>query len=146
MANSYRRSPRWLLSKDRNDEALHMLAHYHADGNDSDATVQFEYAEMKETIRLEYLHQKSSSYMDFIRTKGNRKRLMIIVSLGLFSQWSGNALISYYASVIYKGAGIVGQTQQLGLDAGNKVLSLFVSISCALLVDRVGRRMLFLLA
>ena len=123
-----------------------MLAHYHADGNDSDATVQFEYAEMKETIRLEYLHQKSSSYMDFIKTKGNRKRLMIIVSLGLFSQWSGNALISYYASIIYKGAGIVGQTQQLGLDAGNKVLSLFVSISCALLVDRVGRCKLFLAA
>ena len=123
-----------------------MIAHYHADGNDSDATVQFEYAEMKETIRLEYLHQKSSSYMDFIKTKGNRKRLMIIVSLGLFSQWSGNALISYYASIIYKGAGIVGQTQQLGLDAGNKVLSLFVSISCALLVDRVGRRKLFLAA
>ena len=123
-----------------------MLAHYHADGNDSDATVQFEYAEMKATIRLEYLHQKSSSYMDFIKTKGNRKRLMIIVSLGLFSQWSGNALISYYASIIYKGAGIVGQTQQLGLDAGNKVLSLFVSISCALLVDRVGRRKLFLAA
>ena len=30
------RSPRWLLSKDRNDEALRMLSHYHADGNDSD--------------------------------------------------------------------------------------------------------------
>ena len=140
------RSPRWLLSKDRNDEALQMLAHYHADGNDSDATVMFEYAEMKETIRMEFLHQKTSSYLDFIKTKGNRKRLMIIISLGLFSQWSGNALISYYAAIIYKGAGIVEQTDQLGLDAGNKVLSLFVSISCALLVDRVGRRPLFLAA
>jgi hypothetical protein len=106
----------------------------------------FEYAEMKETIRIEFLHQKTSSYMDFIRTKGNRKRLMMIVSLGLFSQWSGNALISYYAAIIYKGAGITSQTDQLGLDAGNKVLSLFVSISCALLVDRIGRRPLFLAA
>lgn len=95
---------------------------------------------------MEFLHQKTSSYMDFIKTKGNRKRLMIIVSLGLFSQWSGNALVSYYAGIIYKGAGITGQTQQLGLDAGNKVLSLFVSISCALLVDRVGRRLLFIVA
>jgi hypothetical protein len=87
-----------------------MLAHYHADGNDSDATVMFEYAEMKETIRIEFLHQKTSSYMDFIKTKGNRKRLMIILSLGLFSQWSGNALVSYYASIIYEGAGITSQT------------------------------------
>jgi len=139
-------SPRWLLSKDRGDEALHMLAKYHADGNESDATVMFEYAEMKETIRLEFLHQKSSSYMDFIKTKGNRSRLWILISLGLFSQWSGNALISYYAAIIYKGAGITGQVQQLGLDAGNKVLSLIVCITCALLVDRVGRRPLFLAA
>ena len=134
------------MSKDRNDEALRMLAHYHADDNESDATVQFEYAEMKETLRLEFLHQKSSSYMDFIKTKGNRMRLMIIISLGLFSQWSGNALVSYYAGIIYEGAGITGETEKLGLDAGNKVLSLFVSISCALLVDRVGRRPLFLSA
>lgn len=123
-----------------------MLAHYHADGNDSDAVVMFEYAEMKETLRMEFLYQKTASYMDFIKTAGNRKRLIIIVSLGLFSQWSGNALISYYAGIIYEGAGITGQTEKLGLDAGNKVLSLFVSISCALLVDRVGRRPLFLAA
>ncbi|CAN9149726.1 unnamed protein product [Alternaria alternata] len=139
-------SPRWLLSKDRNDEALRMLSHYHADGNDSDSTVMFEYAEMKETIRIEFLHKKNSSYMDFIKTAGNRKRLLMIISLGLFSQWSGNALVSYYAGIIYEGAGITRQTDKLGLDAGNKVLSLFVSISCALLVDRVGRRPLFLAA
>jgi len=84
--------------------------------------------------------------MDFIKTAGNRKRLLMIISLGLFSQWSGNALVSYYAGIIYEGAGITRQTDKLGLDAGNKVLSLFVSISCALLVDRVGRRPLFLAA
>ena len=134
------------MSKDRNNEALNMLAHYHADGNENDATVQFEYAEIKETIRLEFQHQKSSSYADFIKTKGNRFRLAIILSLGLISQWSGNALISYYATIIYDGAGITGQKEKLGLDAGNKVLSLFVSISCAFLVDRVGRRPLFLAA
>ncbi|KAK5171971.1 uncharacterized protein LTR77_003608 [Saxophila tyrrhenica] len=139
-------SPRWLISKDRSPEALNMLAHYHADGNENDATVQFEFAEIKETIRLEFLHQKSSKYIDFIKTKGNRYRLAIIISLGLISQWSGNALVSYYATAIYEGAGVDGQTPQLGLDAGNKVLSLIVSISCAFLVDRVGRRPLFLAA
>lgn len=123
-----------------------MLAKYHADGNESDATVMFEFAEMKETIRLEFLHQKSSSYLDFLKTKGNRSRLWILISLGLFSQWSGNALVSYYAGLIYEGAGITGQAEKLGLDAGNKVLSLIVCITCALLVDRVGRRPLFLAA
>ena len=134
------------MSKDRSGEALNMLAYYHADGNDNDPTVQFEYAEIKETIRLEFLAKKTSSYLDFFRTKGNRYRLALIISLGLISQWSGNALISYYATIIYSGAGITGTAPQLGLNAGNQVLSLIVSISCALLVDRVGRRPLFLAA
>jgi hypothetical protein len=108
--------------------------------------VQFEFAEIKETIRLEFVHQKSSSYLDFFKTKGNRLRLTLIVSLGFFSQWSGNAIVSYYASIIYDNAGITQTVPKLGLDAGNKVLSLFVSISCAFLCDRVGRRPLFLAA
>ena len=139
-------SPRWLLSKDRNAEAHTMLAYYHADGNENDPIVQFEYEEIKETIRLEFAAKKSSSYFDFFKTKGNRYRLMLIISLGLFSQWSGNALFSYYANKVYEAAGVSGSKAGLGLDGGNKILSLIVSISCALLCDRIGRRPLFLAA
>jgi MFS family permease len=71
---------------------------------------------------------------------------MLIISLGLFSQWSGNALFSYYANKVYEAAGVAGSQAGLGLDGGNKVLSLIVSISCAMLCDRVGRRPLFLAA
>ncbi|KPI42518.1 Lactose permease [Cyphellophora attinorum] len=130
----------------RADEALNMLGKYHADGNVHDPTVQFEYAEIKETIRLEFLYRKSSRYVDFLKTKGNRYRLAIIVSLGLFSQWSGNGILSYYSNIIYDSVGITSTTSKLGLDAGNKVMSLLVSITCALLVDRVGRRPLFIAA
>jgi MFS family permease len=108
--------------------------------------VQFEYEEIKETIRLEFYAKKSSSYLDFLKSKGNRYRLMLIISLGLFSQWSGNALFSYYANKVYEAAGVAGSQAGLGLDGGNKVLSLIVSISCAMLCDRVGRRPLFLAA
>lgn len=139
-------SPRWLLSKDKNDEALHMLGTYHADGRMDDPVVLFEYEEMKETIRMEFEAKKSSSYLDFIKTPGNRYRFALLISLGLFSQWSGNALFSYYANKVYEAAGVTGASTGLGLDGGNKVLSLIVSISCAFLIDRVGRRKLFLAA
>ena len=139
-------SPRWLISKEKNDKALHVLGYYHADGNIDDQTVQFEYEEIKETIRMEFVAKKSSSYLDFFKTKGNRYRLFLIISAGLFSQWSGNALVSYYANKIYTSAGVDGPKAGLGLDGGNKVLSLIVSISCALLCDRIGRRPLFLAA
>lgn len=137
-------SPRWLISKDRSEEALRMLAKYHANGDQYDATVQFEYAEIKETLRLEFLYRKSSRYIDFLKTKGNRLRLYILVSLGLISQWSGNGLLSYYTNIIYDSVGITSPNTKLGLDGGNKILALIVSVSCALLVERVGRRPLFL--
>jgi sugar porter (SP) family MFS transporter len=139
-------SPRWLISKERNEEALQMLAKYHANGNVNNPTVQFEYAEIKETLRLEFQYQKNSSYLDFFKTKGNRYRLMLLASLGLFSQWSGNGLTSYYATDVYKSIGITDADTQLGLNGGLTILSLIVSVSCALLADRVGRRPLFIAA
>ncbi len=58
-------------------------------------TLTMSKAEIKETIRLEYLFKRQTSYLDFVRTKGNRHRLALIVTLGLFSQWSGNGLASF---------------------------------------------------
>lgn len=139
-------SPRWLISKDRNEEALEVLGKYHANGNADDPTVQFEYAEIKETLRLEFMYKKSSSYLDFLKTRGNRYRLLLIASLGLFSQWSGNGLVSYYATNVYDSIGITDADTQLGLNGGLTILSLIISVSCAMLCDKVGRRPLFLLA
>jgi len=139
-------SPRWLISKDRADEALAVLAKYHANGNSNHSTVQFEYAEIRETLRLEFLARKTSSYLDFLKSKGNRYRLLLIASLGLFSQWSGNGLVSYYATDIYKSIGIVNTNTQLELNGGLTIMGLIVSTTCALLCDRVGRRPLFLVA
>ncbi len=135
-----------LISKDRNDEALKILAKYHANGNDQHPTVLFEYAEIKETLRLEFLFKKTSSYLDFAKTKGNRYRFILIMSLGLFSQWSGNGLVSYYASELYKSVGVTSANTQLILNGSQTILSLIISVSCAFLCDRVGRRPLFLAA
>ncbi|KAK0746080.1 general substrate transporter [Schizothecium vesticola] len=137
-------SPRFLIAKDRHDEALAMLATYHANGNENNPTVQFEFREIKETIRLEMESAANSSYLDFFKTKGNRYRLAVLISLGIFSQWSGNAIISNYSSKLYDSAGVTESTPKLGLSAGQTVLALIVSITMAMLVDKVGRRPMFL--
>lgn len=139
-------SPRYLMAKDKHDQALEILAKYHANGNVHHPTVQFEYREIKETIRLEFEAKKSSSYLDFFHTKGNRYRLAVLISLGIFSQWSGNAIISNYSSKLYDSAGVTDSNQKLGLSAGSTGLSLIISITMALLVDKVGRRPMFLAA
>lgn len=110
---------RWLISKERYEEALDMLAYYHANGNQNDATVQFEYLEMKDTIRMEVDASRNSNYIDFFRTRGNRWRLAILISLGLISQYSGNALFSNYMNLVYEGAGITSQNQKMAVSAEN---------------------------
>lgn len=44
-------SPRWLVSRGKDERALDILAKYHANGDRNDALVRFEYAEMKVSIR-----------------------------------------------------------------------------------------------
>ena len=84
--------------------------------------------------------------MDFLRTKGNRYRLALLISLGIISQYSGNALFSNYMNLIYNSMGITSQSQKIPLNGGQTLLSLIVSVGCAFLIDRVGRRPLFLAA
>ncbi|KAL2017432.1 hypothetical protein VTK56DRAFT_2088 [Thermocarpiscus australiensis] len=139
-------SPRYLINKERHEEALHILTKWHAGGDPNNATVQFEYREIKETIRIQKETERATSYRDFIRTRGNRWRLAIIVSLGVISQYSGNALFSNYMNAIYVGAGIDYQNQKLAMSTGKTILDLIVTIAAALNVDRFGRRPLFLLS
>ncbi|RYO76731.1 hypothetical protein DL762_002738 [Monosporascus cannonballus] len=139
-------SPRYLMAKDLNEEALHILAKYHAGGDRNNATVQFEYREIKETMRIEKEVSRFGNYLDFLKTKGNRWRLAILISLGVISQYSGNALFSNYMDAIYIGAGVTDQDKKLALSGGKTILDLIVTVLAALNVDRFGRRPLFLLS
>lgn len=87
-------SPRWLVSQGREKEALDTLAYYHANGNAEDPLIQFEFQEIKTAIDEERV-QNQVSWLDLIKTPGNRRRMRIIVGIAFFSQWSGNGLVSY---------------------------------------------------
>ena len=141
-------SPRFLINKDRHEEALRTLAEWHAGGDVNNATVQFEFREIKETIRIQKEIDQGTKFIDFFRTRGNRWRLAIIMSLGVISQYSGNAIFSNYMNVIYRGAGIKDdqERQKLAMSAGKITLDLIVTITAALNVDRFGRRPLFLVS
>ncbi|KAI2633342.1 general substrate transporter [Xylaria nigripes] len=137
-------SPRYLMANDEHEKALNILARYHANGNVNDPTVQFEYLEISQTLKIEKEAKAKSSYLDFFRTKGNRYRLIVLISLGIFSQWSGNAIISNYSNDLYDQVGVTGATQKFGLQTGSTGMSLIVSVTMATLIDKFGRRPLFL--
>jgi hypothetical protein len=82
-----------LISKGRCEEARAVLCKYHANGAEDDALVAFEFKEMQEAIANEQAAKEGTSYKAFLKTPGNRHRLLIIVLVGLFSQWVGNGIM-----------------------------------------------------
>lgn len=136
-------SPRWLIAHDRSDEALKILANEHANGDVNDELVRYEYDEICEALRLEKENQKSS-YMDFFKTPGNRRRLLVLVTMGTGSNWVGNGIIAYYLSPALKLVGITGASDIAGINGGLAVWSLLWAYAGAMSAERVGRRTLWI--
>lgn len=86
-------SPRYLVSKDRSEEAFDILVKYHAEGDRESALVRAEFEEIQATVHREMENSKRR-WIELLATNGNRKRTAIAMCVGLFSQWSGNGLVS----------------------------------------------------
>jgi Sugar (and other) transporter len=99
-------SPRWLISKGKDEKAKKILTKYHGNGDEADPFVEWEFVEIRDTIRLEQEASANSGWHEMIRTPGNRKRCILIILTAIFSQCSGNGLVSYYLSSILKSIGI----------------------------------------
>lgn len=140
-------SPRWLISKDRSEEALAFLAKYHAEGDENDPLVQFEFSEIQDALAYERSIDRGSwvqNYLEFARTAGNRKRLFILLWTACISQMSGNAFISYYLSPVLTSVGLTSSFEQTLINATQQMLSWGSALYFATLPGKVGRRALFL--
>ncbi|KAH7399865.1 general substrate transporter [Cadophora sp. MPI-SDFR-AT-0126] len=137
-------SPRWLVAVGRSEEARALLTKYHAGGDESSMLVAFEMAEIEEALRLERQFKKAASYMDMFRTKGNRHRLFVSVTLGVFAQWNGVGIISYYLVSVLKTVGIASPTQQTLINGFLQLWNLIAACTAAGMVDKLGRRFLFI--
>ena len=137
-------SPRWLIFSGRTEEARQIIAKHHAGGDVDAPLVIFEVTEIEHTLHMEKTAQNSSSYMDMFKTKGNRHRLFISVSLGIFAQWCGNGVVSYYLALVLDTVGITSTTNQLIISACLQMWNLIFAVGAAFSVDTLGRRKLFL--
>jgi hypothetical protein len=138
-------SPRWLVSKDRDDEAFAVLTKYHAEGDATSILVQAEMAQIRSTIKIEMEHSKQS-WLDMFRTKGMRRRVLITVFLGLFTQMSGNTLLSYYQNLLFQMMGYTTSYAKTRINIANQCWSLMNAVVIALIVTRFKRRRMFMLS
>ncbi|KAM0748181.1 general substrate transporter [Meredithblackwellia eburnea MCA 4105] len=136
-------SPRWLVKHGKKDQAMQILAKYHANGKVDDPLVQLEYSEICTAIELEE-QSNQVSYLDFFRTRGNFHRIMVVILIAFGTNWVGNGIVSYYLSPILKSIGITSPVQQTGINAGLAMFNLVVATVGAFQVERFGRRPLWL--
>ncbi|QRW22703.1 Sugar (and other) transporter [Rhizoctonia solani] len=142
-------SPRWLIAHGREEEAVRVLAKYHAinRGDLNDELVQFEREEIKEALRLEAEAAKSTSYLSLLRTPGNRRRLRIVVAIAFFSQWSGNGIASYYLDIVLGKLESVLRTRlRFSTSTWEWPFTpvIIIATTASLFVEKIGRRKLFL--
>jgi sugar porter (SP) family MFS transporter len=129
-------TPRWLMEKDREDQARGVLEDLRA--GDERADVDGEIEDIKEAAR----NEQSSKFGDLF---GGRLRPLLWVGLGLavFQQFVGINTVIYYAPTILSDTGLTKSasiTQTVFVGVTNVVFT----IVAVLLLDRVGRRKLLL--
>ncbi|KZT64819.1 general substrate transporter [Daedalea quercina L-15889] len=135
-------SPRWLMDRDREQEALQILADLHGRGDSNHPLVQLEYAEIKEQVTFERTHG-AKSYLDLFKP-GIVRRVGLGMSLQMWSQLSGINVMMYYIVYVFEGAGLTGRRANLIADSVQYVLNVAMTIPAILYVDRWGRRPLLI--
>lgn len=127
------RSPRWLAERGRWDEALAVLARI--DGP--------EYAKKELDEIKESLQEETGTFSELIHS-GIKVALFVGICLALFNNWTGLTAIGIYKPTLLKMGGFpdtVDAIFQSILVAGWEA---FLTVIVIFLVDRVGRRPLWL--
>ncbi|KAH6698247.1 sugar transporter [Leptodontidium sp. MPI-SDFR-AT-0119] len=128
------------------ERARRVLINRHAGGDTSSQLVEFEPVEMERTINAEAEAKGQASLAEMASARVNRHRLFITISLGFFSQWTGNGVVSYYLPLVLNTVDITSTTSQTLISACLQIWNLIFSAGASLLVDKLGRRVLFLLS
>jgi sugar porter (SP) family MFS transporter len=124
------KSPRWLLSKFRNDEARKVLQLMEQEAD---------YEKMKMEIELD--NDNAAIANDSIFLKKYRTPLVLAFLMAFFNQLSGINAFLYYSSRIFQEAGL-GESTALLSSIGIGVVNLIFTLVGVFLIDKLGRKTL----
>ncbi|KAK6199133.1 hypothetical protein LQW54_010052 [Pestalotiopsis sp. IQ-011] len=137
-------SPRWLIHKDRTEEALAILAKYHGDGDQNSPLVKLQYTQIVEEAQATHDENPWWNYKELVNTRAARYRLAMVIGMSFFGQWSGNNVVSYFMPSMIAAAGITDTSRQLLINAINPIFSMMAAVYGATLLDKLGRRPMML--
>lgn len=127
-------SPRWLVARQQNDEALRVLIK-----TSGEMLAYKELKEIEETLK----NQKESTFRELLAPK-IRSLLFIGIILAVFQQITGINTIMYYAPKIFVNIGQTNDSalfQTIAIGGTNLIFTLIAMV----LIDRFGRKLLLLI-
>ncbi|CAO3586614.1 unnamed protein product [Absidia cylindrospora] len=149
-------SPRWLMTKGRDEEALQVLSKLRRVPIDH-PRVQEEYRDIKVTVvfeerldqqRFPELVNKGGmakvkmgcyGYLDLLK-RGMRKRLFIACAIQFFQQFVGINAIIYYAPKVMQSLGLAGGSVSLLATGVIGIINFLFTFVTVLFLDKFGRK------
>ncbi|CCM04226.1 uncharacterized protein FIBRA_06393 [Fibroporia radiculosa] len=150
-------SPRWLVNKGRDEEALMVLSRARSLPPNSEI-IQIEFLEIKaqylfekETAEIKFPQFQDGSFMSNVklglfeywslaRSKTLRRRVAIGTLTMFFQQWTGVNAVLYYAPSIFVSLGLVGNSNSLLATGVVGIVMWAATIPAVIWVDRIGRK------
>ncbi|KAI8639015.1 general substrate transporter [Parasitella parasitica] len=153
-------SPRWLMGKGRDDEALGVLSKIRRLPQDHPLVLE-EWRDIKTSVEFdrqverqmypEYVEQGRTNmiglmgYRDLFR-KGIFNRLSIGCALMFFQQFTGMNALIYYAPKIFQSVGLTGESVSLLATGVVGIINFVFTIPTVFLLDIVGRKSALMVA
>ncbi|KAH9905252.1 general substrate transporter [Xylariomycetidae sp. FL2044] len=147
-------SPRWLISQGRDAHAQEVLVVMQGTGDvggggggaDDDAAAVVDRAaesmrEIRAIMEQEEKEFPGNPWREFLATRGNRKRLFILVVFGSMIETLGNFVIYWYLAKILDQAGVTDTITQLQINVGLSCWCFVVAIAGSFMLDVLGRRL-----
>src|SRR5262245_40411249 len=106
-------SPRWLVSRNRNEEALQVIAMINSNGDRQAPETVLQYREITDTLAWEKSEGRQMTLSQAWRNPLNRKRLALAATYPVIVMLCGNNTITYFFGDMMSQAGISDARTQL---------------------------------
>ncbi|KAI4744197.1 general substrate transporter [Aureobasidium sp. EXF-12298] len=136
---SQNESPRWLVEKDRHEDALRALAHVRGRSQDDPIVTK----ELDEIITDFQSHERISLLGQLRTVCSDRKyfyRYTMAIILMMFQQWTGTNSINYYSPQIFKSIGLGSSAGLFATGIYGVVKVVITALALALMTEQLGRK------